>query len=40
MESVASNAYTPDDVNDMFSLLNNAQSQEELLNILYANGAE
>jgi hypothetical protein len=40
MESVASNAYTPDDVNDMFSILNNAQSQEELLNILYANGAE
>jgi len=37
---VASGALTPDDVNNAFSIVNNAQSAEELLNYLYSQGAE
>jgi len=40
MGMVASGALTPDDVNDAFSMVNNAQSAEELLNYLYSQGAE
>jgi len=40
MDLVASGALTPDDVNDAFSMVNNAQSAEELLNYLYSQGAE
>ena len=40
MDMVASGALTPDDVNDAFSMVNNAQSAEELLNYLYSQGAE
>jgi hypothetical protein len=40
MDMVASGALTPDDVNDAFSMVNNAQSAEDLLNYLYSQGAE
>ena len=40
MDMVASGALTPDDVNNAFSIVNNAQSAEELLNYLYSQGAE
>jgi hypothetical protein len=40
MDMVASGALTPDDVNNAFSMVNNAQSAEELLNYLYSQGAE
>jgi len=40
MDLVASGALTPDDVNNAFSMVNNAQSAEELLNYLYSQGAE
>lgn len=40
MGVVASGALTPDDVNDAFSMVNNAQSAEELLNYLYSQGAQ
>ena len=40
MDMVASGALTPDDVNDAFSMVNNAQSAEELLNYLYSQGAD
>jgi len=39
ISEATSGALSPDDVNDVFSSIDNAQSQEELLNILYANGA-
>jgi hypothetical protein len=40
IDAATSNAYSPDDVNDSFSLINNAQSREELLDFLYSQGAE
>lgn len=40
MDAVTSGALSPDDVNDAFSNINNAQSAEELLNFLYSQGAE
>lgn len=40
IDAVTSNAISPDDVNDSFSLINNAQSREELLEFLYSQGAE
>lgn len=40
IDAVTSNAYSPDDVNDSFSVINNAQSREELLEFLYSQGAE
>lgn len=40
MDMVASGALTPDDVNDAFSMVNNAQSAAELLDYLYSQGAE
>ena len=40
IDAVTSGAISPDHVNDAFSMINNAQSQEELLNYLYSQGAE
>ena len=40
IDAVTSNAISPDDVNDSFSTINNAQSREELLEFLYSQGAE
>lgn len=40
IDAVTSNAYSLDDANDMFSALNNVQSQEELLDLLYRQGME
>ena len=40
MGMVASGAITPDDVNDAFSMVNNAQSAAELLDYLYSQGAD
>jgi hypothetical protein len=40
MDAVTSGALNPDDINDAFSSINNAQSAEELLNFLYSQGAE
>ena len=40
IDAVTSGAISPDHVNDAFSMINNAQSQEELLNFLYSQGAE
>ena len=40
IDAVTSGAISPDDVNDSFSLINNAQSREELLDFLYSQGAE
>lgn len=40
MDMVASGALTPDDVNDAFSMVNNAQSAAELLDYLYSQGAD
>ena len=40
IDAVTSNAYSLDDANDMFSALNNVQSQEELLELLYRQGME
>jgi hypothetical protein len=35
IDAVTSSALSPDDVNDMFSRVNNAQSAEELLEMIY-----
>lgn len=35
INDVTSNAMSPDGTNDMFSAINNAQSQEELMNIIF-----
>jgi phage-related protein len=40
IDAVTSGAISPDDVNDAFSIMNNAGSAEELLNFLYSQGAE
>lgn len=40
IDAVTSGAISPDDVNDAFSIMNNATSAEELLNFLYSQGAE
>lgn len=40
IDAVTSGAISPDDVNDAFSVMNNASSAEELLNFLYSQGAE
>ena len=40
IDAATSNAISPDDVIDSFSLINNAQSREELLEFLYSQGAE
>ena len=40
MDAVTSGALNPDDINDAFSNINNAQSAEELLNYLYSQGTE
>lgn len=40
IDAVTSNAISPDDINDSFSVINNAQSREELLEFLYSQGAE
>lgn len=40
IDAVTSNAISPEYVNDAYSVINNAQSQEELLNYLYSQGAE
>ena len=40
IDAVTSGAISPDDVNDAFSIMNNASSAEELLNFLYSQGAE
>lgn len=40
IDAATSGAYSPDDVNDLYSVINNAQSQEELLNLLYSQGME
>lgn len=40
IDAVTSSAYSLDDANDMFSALNNVQSQEELLELLYRQGME
>jgi hypothetical protein len=40
IDAVTSGAISPDDVNDAFSIMNNAESAEELLNYLYSQGAE
>lgn len=40
IDAVTSTAYSPDDVNDSFSVINNAQSREELLEFLYSQGIE
>lgn len=40
IDAVTSGAISPDDVNDSFSLINGAQSREELLEFLYSQGAE
>lgn len=40
IDAVTSNAISPDDVNDSFSIINNAQSREELLEFLYSQGIE
>lgn len=40
IDAVTSGAYSLDDANDMFSALNNVQSQEELLDLLYRQGME
>jgi hypothetical protein len=40
IDAVTSGAISPDDVHDAFSIMNNAESAEELLNFLYSQGAE
>jgi superfamily I DNA/RNA helicase len=40
IDAVTSGAISPDDVNDAFNIMNNANSAEELLNFLYSQGAE
>ena len=40
IDAVTSGAISPDDVNDAYSIMNNAGSAEELLNFLYSQGAE
>jgi hypothetical protein len=40
IDAVTSNAISPDDVNDSFSIINNAQSREELLEFLYSQGVD
>jgi hypothetical protein len=35
INDATSNAMSPDGINDMFSALNNAQSEDELLNLIY-----
>jgi hypothetical protein len=40
IDAVTSGAISPDDVNDAYSIMNNASSAEELLNFLYSQGAE
>lgn len=40
IDAVTSGAVSPDDVLDAFSVMNNANSAEELLNFLYSQGAE
>jgi hypothetical protein len=40
IDAVTSGAISPDDVNDAYSIMNNAESAEELLNYLYSQGAE
>lgn len=40
IDAATSGAYSLDDANDMFSALNNVQSQEELLDLLYRQGME
>jgi hypothetical protein len=40
IDAVTSGAISPDDVSDAFSIMNNAESAEELLNYLYSQGAE
>lgn len=40
IDAATSGAYSLDDTNDMFSALNNVQSQEELLDLLYRQGME
>jgi hypothetical protein len=40
IDAVTSGAISPDDVNDAYSIMNNASSAEELLNYLYSQGAE
>jgi phage-related protein len=40
IDAVTSGAISPDDVNDAFSIMNNAETAEELLNYLYSQGAE
>ena len=40
IDAVTSGAISPDDVNDAYSIMNNADSAEELLNFLYSQGVE
>lgn len=40
IDAVTSGAISPDDVNDAFNIMNNADSAEELLNFLYSQGVE
>lgn len=40
IDSVTSNAISPDDVTDLYSTINNASSMEELIDFLYSQGAE
>jgi hypothetical protein len=40
IDAVTSGAISPDDVNDAYSIMNNAGSAEELINFLYSQGAE
>lgn len=40
IDAATSGAYSPDDINDSFSVINNASSAEELLEFLYSQGAE
>lgn len=40
IDAATSGAYSPDDINDSFSVINNASSAEELLQFLYSQGAE
>lgn len=40
IDAATSGAYSLDDTNDMYSALNNVQSQEELLDLLYRQGME
>lgn len=40
IDAATSGAYSLDDTNDLFGSINNAQSQEELLDLLYRQGME